>query len=68
MEMHLTHYGFLVKAPGYAPETHRTALVAPSFTTRIVGVSNVEQALVAARQLVEEGIQMIELCGGFYSS
>ena len=30
-----------------------------------VGVRTVEEAPVIARQLVEEGVELIELCGGF---
>ena len=30
-----------------------------------VGVRNVDEAAAVARQLVEEGVELIELCGGF---
>jgi len=63
--MPLTRFAIIVKAPGYDPELHRTALASPAFSTTVVGVSNFEQALMVATCLVQDGVQLIELCGGF---
>lgn len=63
--MKQTRYAFLVKAPGYGPETHRHVLESPDFRAEIVGVEAVEQAIDAAGALVDGGVQIIELCGGF---
>jgi len=35
------------------------------FQMKVVGVGSPEQGLQAAREMVAEGIQLIELCGGF---
>lgn len=63
--MSLSQYAFLIKAPGYQPEQHRQQLDSEFFQTTIIGVSDIHQAVEVARQLVEQGIQLLELCGGF---
>ena len=35
------------------------------FRMKVVGVKSPEQGIEVARQMVKEGIQLIELCGGF---
>jgi hypothetical protein len=35
------------------------------FRMKVVGVSRPEQGIAAAKAMVAEGIQLIELCGGF---
>lgn len=37
----------------------------PAFSMKVVGVSHPEQGVAAAKGMVDEGIQLIELCGGF---
>ena len=32
---------------------------------KVVGVSHPEQGIAAAKQMIADGIQLIELCGGF---
>ena len=66
--MPLTRYAFIVKGPGYAPERHVADFQSELFRTRIVGVSDLASAIDVARRLVDEGIQLIELCGGFRES
>ena len=63
--MPLVHFAFIVKGPGYQPADHTTSLVSDSFQTRVVGVPNLEIAIEAAKRLVLQGVQLIELCGGF---
>jgi hypothetical protein len=63
--MLLSNYGFIVKAPGYMPDLHDLRLVSSHFCTRVIGVSDIDAAVVVAKKLVAEGIQLIELCGGF---
>lgn len=36
-----------------------------TFSMKVVGVKSPEQGIEVARQMVAEGIQLIELCGGF---
>lgn len=63
--MRLTHYGFLVMAPDYEPSQQNARLENPLFKTEIRGVSSLPQAIDAATSLINEGVQLIELCGGF---
>lgn len=63
--MPLSKFAMIIKGPGYAPEIHRACLASTCFSTAIVGVSSFEQALLAAQQLAQDGVQLIELCGGF---
>lgn len=63
--MPLSRFTFIVKAPGYSPETHRSILASEHFTTVIVGVANLASAVLVAKEQAESGTQLIELCGGF---
>jgi 2-keto-3-deoxy-6-phosphogluconate aldolase len=40
-------------------------MTSPQITTLMVGVSKPEQAIAVARAMVADGVQLIELCGGF---
>lgn len=44
---------------------HAVRLASPSFAMSVRGVANLEEALLASQALVGEGVQVIELCGGF---
>ncbi|WP_316679514.1 DUF6506 family protein [Ralstonia chuxiongensis] len=66
--MQLSRYAFIVKGPDYFPEQHTSELRSPKFSTRVVGVSDYQTALLIAEQLIADGIQLIELCGGFTES
>lgn len=63
--MALTRFGFIVTGNGYDPAEHVTRLESPQMVTTIVGVSRPEQAPAVARAMVADGVQLIELCGGF---
>lgn len=63
--MALAHFGFIVTGAGYEPATHRVTLASPAITTTMVGVSHPSQALAVAQAMVADGVQLIELCGGF---
>jgi 2-keto-3-deoxy-6-phosphogluconate aldolase len=63
--MALTRFGFIVTGNGYDPAEHRVTMSSPRITTVMVGVSKPEQAIDVARALVADGVQLIELCGGF---
>ncbi len=58
-------YAFVVKAPAYEMATHHATLESPEWRTRVVGVSSQSGALAAVDRLVEDGVEIIELCGGF---
>lgn len=63
--MSLERFGFIVTGAGMDPARHRGEISSEQFTSITVGVSRPEQALEVARQLVADGVQLIELCGGF---
>ncbi|MBW8184311.1 DUF6506 family protein [Shewanella nanhaiensis] len=63
--MTLSNYGFIVLAKEYQPTQNSSVIENKYFKTQVVGVSTVEQAITVCRELIEEGVQVIELCGGF---
>lgn len=63
--MALSKFGFIVTGAQLDPTRHRTVMQSPSFEMITLGVSSPEQGAAAAQQLVREGVQLIELCGGF---
>lgn len=57
---------FIFLAPGGDPERHRNWVLTDGVELLAVAVSDYVQAEKLARELVEkQGIQAIELCGGF---
>lgn len=63
--MALTKFGFIVTGAELEPTKHRVTMQSPAFTMLVVGVTKPEQGLAVAQAMVAEGIQLIELCGGF---
>ncbi|MBI5257739.1 MAG: hypothetical protein HY855_14645 [Burkholderiales bacterium] len=64
--MALQRFGFIVTGAGLDPAQHRSVMSAPAFTMIAVGVASPAQGAAVARALVEQdGVQLIELCGGF---
>lgn len=63
--MHLKRYAFIILAPGYEPKAHTARIESNAFSTQVVCVSSPEQARTAALRLIDDGVQLIELCGGF---
>ncbi len=63
--MSLERFGFVVTGSGLDPAVHRTEIASDTFTALMVGVSEPAQALPVAREMVADGVQLIELCGGF---
>lgn len=60
--MALTRFGFIVTG---SQLDARAQLSSPSFHMEVVGVATPELAIPVARRMVEDGVQLIELCGGF---
>jgi hypothetical protein len=63
--MALTRFGFIVTGQGLDPAVHRSVMQSPAFTMIAVGVARAEQGVEVAKQLVADGVQLLELCGGF---
>src|SRR5262245_47798418 len=60
--MALTKLGFIVTGSDLAT---RMVMRSPTFEMIAVGVSSPAEGPDIARGLIEEGVQLIELCGGF---
>lgn len=56
---------FIFVAPQTDSDKHQTVIETPVLTLKVIGTENYLQAVEIAKQLVEEGIEAIELCAGF---
>lgn len=63
MEKELCAY--IVLTPGLNKKDHFTEIDSEDLTNYMVGVSSVEEACQAAKELVAKGVILIELCSGF---
>lgn len=63
--MALTKFGFIVTGNGLDPATHRMVMQSDRFAMIAVGVSDPAAGPAVARALVDDGIELLELCGGF---
>ena len=63
--MALTNFGFIVKGDGLNPKRDVHIMESSTFRMTTIGVSSLEQSLDAAKHLVNEDVQLIELCGAF---
>ncbi|MBE7324163.1 hypothetical protein IEQ44_05820 [Nocardioides sp. Y6] len=63
--MALDHFGFIFTGRGMDPATHRSVIEEGDFRTVVVGCSSADQGVDVARAMVADGVQLIELCGGF---
>lgn len=63
--MALEQWGFVFLARGAEPGGSRTVIEYDSSRTIMVAVGTPEEAVGVSRELVGEGVQLIELCGGF---
>lgn len=63
--MALTKFGFIVTGRGLDPAKHRMVMRSDRFEMIAVGIDNPTAVLAVARALVDEGIELLELCGGF---
>jgi len=56
---------FIFLAPDVDPQQDRQTVVTPQVELTAVAVSNYKEAEAVAVDLVNDGIEAIELCGGF---
>jgi 2-keto-3-deoxy-6-phosphogluconate aldolase len=58
--MALTKFGFIVTGDNFIQNQGTE-----KFAMKVVGVKSPEQGIAVAKEMVQEGVQLIELCGGF---
>lgn len=65
--MALRKWAYIFLSPDFDPTQHRTELKSNLCTYITVGIdmNSKEQVIDVAKQLVAEGVQLLELCGGF---
>jgi len=63
--MALTHWAFIYTADGSAPDGIVTNVDSGGCRTVLVGVPDVAAGVKIAAGLVDDGAQLVELCGGF---
>ena len=63
--MALTDFAFIVFGLDYDPDSHSKIVESDTLRTRVVGVDSLEKAEAVAKELISDGVQLIELCGWF---
>jgi hypothetical protein len=63
--MGLRRWAFIYTAGGHPPEGTFTVVETDKSRTVLVGVPDVDSGVRVAAGLVDDGAQLIELCGGF---
>lgn len=65
--MALKYWAYIFFSPGFNPQEHTAELKSAECRYKTIGISldKKEQVIEVAKQLVAEGVQMIELRGGF---
>jgi hypothetical protein len=61
----LVNWAFIYTASGSAASGDVTVVDTGQCRTTFIGVGRPEQAIALARKLAQDGVQLIELCGGF---
>lgn len=64
----LTRYGYIILGEGYEADKHQAAISSAQFSSTIICVQSVSQAVIAAKKMVQDNIEVIELCGEFGQS
>ena len=63
--MNVKKYWFIIKAPDYDGNKDKVCLNSKSFSSTIIAVSSLQEAYNAADDLLNIGVDVIELCGWF---
>ena len=56
---------FIFVAPETNKEVHKALVETPALNLHVVGVADYAEGVDAARELADQGVKAIELCGGF---
>ena len=65
--MKFNNFAYIFLGPFLDPTQHRSEIKTKELTFTAIGIDFNHKALVidVAKQLITEGVQMLELCGGF---
>uniref|UniRef100_UPI0013D9CC4E DUF6506 family protein n=1 Tax=Serratia marcescens TaxID=615 RepID=UPI0013D9CC4E len=63
--MALRKFGFIVTGGALDPSRHRMVMASGAFEMIAVGVSQPSHGPAIAKELVDDGVQLLELCGCF---
>ncbi len=65
--MTFNHFAIIFTSPGLDPKIHRAIIKTDQVTYVTVGVDSQhkEQVIEVAKEVVADGAQIVELCGGF---
>lgn len=65
--MALRYWAYIFISPGFDATQHVSVMESKECRLKIVGIdiNQKEQVIDVVKQLVAEGVQLIELCGGF---
>lgn len=63
--MKINTYWFIIKAPDYNRGKDTVSLQSKSFSSTIIAVPSIEEAYIAADELIQNGVEVIELCWWF---
>ena len=65
--MQFNKFAFIFSAPGADPKVHRAVIKIENVTYTTIGVdsNNKQQVIEVAKEVVADGAQILELCGGF---
>lgn len=61
-------YAFLLMGDGLDPAVHQAHFANECNDVSVYGVDNIELACAKARELIDEGVELIELCGAFHTA
>ena len=65
--MALKRYGFIVKGADLEVVKHHAFIKSEQFEMMVAGVKSLEDAIMAAQEMLTRDVQLIELCSGFGS-
>ncbi len=65
--MKFNNFAYIFLGPNLDPQLHKSVIKSENFTFTTIGIdfNNKELVIEIAQDLIKEGAQMIELCGGF---
>lgn len=65
--MKLKHYAYIFLGPHLNPDQHHSEIKTDSYQLSVVGIAfdQKEKVIEVSQKLAAQGVQMIELCGGF---